>query len=202
MRASALFEAGSAAGDATRPARFEQAVKDYSRVLDLTTNPVFRVVAISGLVQSHGKQGLNNRDEAIRYARMFITEKPGEITSYLTLITLLTEARKYDEAMSVLAQAKGAIEPNGDALARYGGLVHDLVAFSPDFPHETGRTLLAETAALIEQALSRYGRTEKLLNAKGMLLRAQATVEPDGGRQRALSAESKRTFDELDRLAQ
>jgi hypothetical protein len=34
-----------------------------------------------------------------------------------------------------------------------------------------------------------------------MLLRAQAEIEPDPARQRALQEESSRTFDELDRLA-
>lgn len=200
MLGLALLEAGKAASDATRPARLELAVKHYARALELTNNSIFRVVAIGGLVELHGVRGLNNRDEAIRYARMFITNTPSDITSYYAAITLLTEAKKYDEAVAVLAQAKGAIEATGDTVARYGVIVHDLVAFSTDFPRETGRTLLAETAALIEQSLSKYGRTEKLLRTKGMLLRAQAGVEPDSARQRVLGDESQRTFDELDRL--
>jgi tetratricopeptide (TPR) repeat protein len=200
MLGSALLEAGKAASDATRPARLELAAKHYARALELTNNSIFRVVAIGSLVELYSVRGLNNRDEAIRYARMFITNTPSDITSYYAAITLLTEAKKYDEVVAVLAQAKGAIEPQADAWARYGGIVHDLVALSPDFPRETGRTLLAETAALIEQSLSKYGRTENLLRTKGMVLRAQAGVEPDRARQRALGHESQPTFDELDRL--
>ena len=201
MLGTALHEGGRALSDARRVARFEQAVKHFARALELSNNPVLRILAVSSLVQLYGRQGLNNQDEALRYARMIITEDPKKITVYEASIYLLKEAKRYDEAMTLLAQAKGAIEPTADAVARYGTIVHDVVALSPDFPREAGRTLLADAAAFTEQSIGKHGRTEKLLLTKGMLLRAQGELEPDAARQRALLDESSRTFDERDRLA-
>ena len=69
-----------------------------------------------------------------------------------------------------------------------------------DFPRDKASKLLPETVALVDQSLAKFGHTEKLLRVKGMLLRAQAGIEPDPARKSALEAESLKTFDELDRL--
>jgi tetratricopeptide (TPR) repeat protein len=200
MVAAARQAAGDAASDASRPAHFEKAVTHYERTLELSKNTLFRAVAISSLVQLYGRQALNKPDEAMRYARMFITESPADASSYTTPIFLLKEARKYDEALAMLAQMKAAVEPTAEAVARYAGQLHDLVVLAPDFPVETARRVLAEAVPYVEQALSKYGRTDKTLRAKGYLLKAQATIEADPVRQRALMAESDRTFDEMERL--
>lgn len=105
----------------------------------------------------------------------------------------LSEARRHGEAIDV--------PPTEEAWAKYGGMVHDLVATTPGFPPGTGLTLAADASGQIDQALTKFGRTKKLLLAKGMLLRAQGDLDTDAARQRALLDESKRVFDEMDRLA-
>ncbi|HUR32487.1 MAG TPA: hypothetical protein VM032_01745 [Vicinamibacterales bacterium] len=200
MVAGALTEAARAATDQQRPARFTEAASHYRRVLELTRNPTWRVLAISGLIQVYGKGQLNNPDEATRYARLQVSDSPTEIASYLTLVDLLKESKKYDEVLAVLTDARTHITQDGDSLARYAGIVHDLVAFNPDFPRDKAQPLLAETVALIDQSLGKDGRTANLVRARGMLLRVQGEVEPDPARQAALGDESRKTFEELDRL--
>ena len=200
MVGSALSDAAKAASDHRRPAWFTEAVPHYTRVLELTKNPMWRLLATLGLIDAYDVQALNNPTEVTRYARMLITDDPKNFTSYVRLLGLLKDGKKYDEALALLAEAKSAIEPSGDSYAGYAGWVHDLVGFTPDFPRDKARTLLPDTIALIDQSLARYGRTEKLLRVKGMLLREQAEIEPDPARQSALEAESRKTFAELDRL--
>lgn len=200
MVAGALADAAKAATDHQRPAQFTEAVTHYTRALELTKNPMWRLLATVGLIQAHDKQGLNNPAEAIRYARMLIDDDPKNMAAYSSSIALLKEGKKYDDVVALLSEAKGKIEPSEDSYARYAGEVHDLVEFAPDFPRDKASKLLPETVALIDQSLAKYGRTVKLVRVKGMLLRAQAGIEPDPGRKSALEAESQKTFDELDRL--
>ena len=200
MVAGALADAAKAASDQRRPAQFTEAVTHYARVLELTKNPMWRLLATVGLIQAHDKQGLNNPAESTRYARMLIDNDPKNMSAYSSSIALLKDAKKYDDVLALLSEAKGKIESSGDSYAHYAGEVHDLVVFAPDFPRDKASRLLPETIALIDQSLAKYGRTEKLLRVKGMLLRAQAEIEPDPARQSALEAESRKTFEELDRL--
>jgi tetratricopeptide (TPR) repeat protein len=200
MVAGALADAAKAASDHQRPARFTEAVPHYTRVLELTRNPMWRLLATLGLIDAHDVQGLNNPTEATRYARMLITDDPKNFNSYVRLLEFLKAGKKHDEMLALLSEAKGAIEPSGDNYASYAGWVHDLVGFTPDFPRDKARTLLPDAVALIDQSLAKYGRTVKLVRVKGMLLREQAEIEPDPARQSALEAESRKTFDELDRL--
>jgi tetratricopeptide (TPR) repeat protein len=200
MIAGALADSARAATDERRPAQFTEAVTHYNRALELTRNPMWRLLATVGLIQAYNKQGLNNPTEAARYARMLIDADPGNINAYSNSIVLLKDAKKYDELLALLSEAKGKIEPSADSYASYAGDVHDLVGFTADFPRDKASTLLNDTVALIDQSLTKYGRTEKLVRIKGMLLRVQAESEPDKTRQAALEAESRKTFDELDRL--
>ena len=76
MVAGALADAAKAATDHQRPAQFTEAVTHYTRVLELTKNPMWRLLATVGLIQAHDKQGLNNPAEATRYARMRLPMNP------------------------------------------------------------------------------------------------------------------------------
>ena len=201
MLGTALMEAGRAASDASRPARFKQAVEHFSRAVDLSNNPTLRFVALTSLVELYRREGLNDPEAALRYARMLIADRPDELSSYGFAISLLGEAKKYDEAVEVLKQAKAAMQQNADTVASYAGTVQSLAGFSPGFPPDLAVRLLAETVTLVDEALRQHGRTEGLLRAKGALLRTQANVETDEKRQRVLIEQSERAFEELDRLA-
>jgi tetratricopeptide (TPR) repeat protein len=201
MLGDARREAAKAASDASRPAGFEQAAKHYQRALELTHNPTWRLLSLVALVQISDKEGLNKPQEAMGYARQLITNEPKNVNSYSTLLHLHKQAHQYDEAASLLAEAKSAMDATEDAAVTYGGMVHDLVAFAPDFPPSTGRRMIVETNEFMDQALKKYGRTERLLRVKGSLLRAQAGVETDAARQKALTDESEKTFAEMDRVA-
>lgn len=200
MAGIALSEAARAASDSSRPARFEQAAQHYARVLDLSHARIRRLSANLALVRIYDKEGLNKPPDAMRYGRMLITDEPKDINSYKPLADLHKDARQYDDAVKLLTEAKTAMETTEDAWVSYGGMVNDLVALAPDFPHATGRALSADASAEIDKALTKYGRTERLLRTKGMLLKAQAQHEPDAARQRALEAESDRAFDEMVRV--
>jgi hypothetical protein len=200
MVADAAMEAARAASDASRAVHFERAVTHHARSLELSKNPNWRLLALTGLIEVYGTRGLNRPDEVERYARLLIAEDPTRINNYSALVFALRDAKRFDELAALLADAGRAIRAD-ESGGSYGILVHDVVAFAPGFPHETGRKLLAEAAALLDQALKKQGRTEMLLMTKGSLLREQARLEPDADRQRALLEESKRTFDEMDALA-
>jgi tetratricopeptide (TPR) repeat protein len=200
MIASAAVEAARAASDASRPARFEQASTHYARALELSKNPTWRLLALMGMIEVYGTHGLNKPDDVERFARMLVAEDPRDIKNHVALVNALKNARKFDELAATLARARSEMKADADAVTGYGGMVHDVVLFTPDFPRDSGRQLLADAVALGDEALGRYGRTEGLLRTKGMLLRGQAELEPDSARQQALMQESRRTFDELDRL--
>ena len=201
MIADAAGAAGKAATGATRGPRFEQAASHYTSVLELSKNPIRRTLSLVESIEVYSVRGLNQPDNAERFARLLIAEDPADFKNYQALVNVLKEARKFDGVAATFQQARSAIGDDADTVATYGGLAHDVVAFTPDFPRDSGRRLLADAAALTAKALSAHGNGESLLRTKGMLLRAQAGLEPDAARQRALSEESQRTFAELDRLA-
>ena len=198
MVAGALEDAAEAASDASRPARFEQAAQHYKRVLELTDNPNFRLLANSRLVMINGSQGLNRPDEAMRYAEAMIAANPKDLNTYSNAFFILREGKKYDEAVALLARARGTMESNADNWARYGEMVHECV-FVPDFPRERVRSMVDDTVPALEQALSKYGRTERLLRAKAMLVRTQAEWETNSAKQDALLAEANRLYDESEK---
>lgn len=200
MIGAAARDAAHAASDARRSVHFERAATHYGRVLELSKHPNWRLLALAGLLDVNGPQGLNRPAAAERYARMLVAEDPQNIGNYSNLVRVLEEARKYDELAAVFDQARTAMATDADSVSTYGGMVHDLVVFSDGFPRDTGSSLLADAVTLGDQALATHGRTEKLLRTRGMLLRAQAGLEPDRARQRALSEASQAAFDELDRL--
>jgi tetratricopeptide (TPR) repeat protein len=200
MIADAAAAAGKAATGATRAPRFEQAASHYASVVEMSKNPIRRTLSLVESIEVYSARGLNQPDNAERFARLLIAEDPADFKNYQALVNVLKEARKFDGVAATFQQARSAIGDDAETVSTYGGLAHDVVAFTPDFPRDSGRRLLADAAALTAKALSVHGNGESLLRTKGMLLRAQAGLEPDAARQRALSEESQRTFAELDRL--
>jgi tetratricopeptide (TPR) repeat protein len=200
MVGSAYADAAKAASDASRPARFERAAAHYAKALELTTNPMRRLLALVGLIDAYGTSGLNRPEEAERHARLLVADDPTQVNSYSHLIQILKEARRFEALTAAVDEARRAMADDAENVERYGGMVHDLVLFTPDFPKDVGRTMVAEAVARNEQAVASHGRTEDLLRMKGMLLRAQAQLEPDPARQQTLEAASRAAFDELDKL--
>lgn len=133
MAGSALMSGAQAASDHRRPAWFTEAASHYARVLEITRNPVFRRLSVSALFLIYGPQGLNNLAEGERYARLQIDHSPQEPSSYLALMSLLTDQKKFDDLLTMLAGARKNFEPSAENIARYGGFVHDVVAHTPGF---------------------------------------------------------------------
>ena len=195
MVAGALQRAAEAASDSTRPQRFEQAAQHYKRALELTDNSDLRWVSNFSLVRLYGPEGLNQPDEAMRYAQAMSEADPKDAKAYTNALLLLKRAKKYDEAVALMVREKRAMESNEANWAQYGEMVQDLVSV-PDFPHDRGMTLVNDTMSSLEQAMSTLGRTQKLLRTKALLLRTQAEWETNSAKQGALLAEAKRLYDE------
>jgi tetratricopeptide (TPR) repeat protein len=202
MIADAARQAAEAATDASRQPRFELALTHYSRLLEVSKNPMFRLLAIVGGIQATGAKGLNRPADAERLARLLVAEDPKDIAKYQPLITVLTDAKRYQDVVPVFDEIRANAIVDAKSTARYGGMVHDLVLFTEGFPRDTARPLLAGAVALNEEALATDARSLDLVRNKGMLLRAQAQTEPDPARQRALSDQSRAAFAELDKLEQ
>ena len=200
MVANASAAAAEALSDQRRSELYQQAATHYSRVLELSRNPNFRVLAITGIVEAYSSRGANKPEERERYARMLVDEAPTNFANYRTLVHVLTENKKYDEVTTVLEQSRQAMAKDADGVGQYGATVQQLAVFTPGFPQDSARKLVASALEMTEQALGTHGRTERLLMNKGVLLRAQADLETDETRKTVLYEEMQRTFDELDRL--
>lgn len=201
MVGNALMEAAQAASDASRTTRFEESAKHYQRALELTHNKMWRLMSLSALVRIYDTQGLNKPQDAMKYARMLSSDEPNNVNAYSALLHLQGKAKQFADAAALLSEAKAKMEPTEDNAMTYGGMVHDLVATTEGFPPDMGRRLLPEGVTVVDEALKKYGRTEKLLRTKGALLRAQADIETDPAKEKQLREESGRVFDEMERLA-
>lgn len=200
MVASASADAAEARSDQRRPELFAQAATHYTRVLELSKNPNSRLLALVGAVRAYSPTGLDKPDEREKYARILVEEDPSNITSYLTLVQVLRDNKKFDEVTTVIEQSQSAMTRDEEGVRKYGTMVHDLVVFTPGFPQDSGRRLLSGASEMTDQAFSAHGRTEGLLFTKTVLLRALADLEPDAARKSELSEQYQKTSDELDRL--
>jgi len=197
MVGDAYREAAKAVSDARRQERYTQAMAHYTRALEITKNPTRRLQSTVALRDIHRPDALNNPEEQVRYARMLIVNDPKNVHTYAAMLAALKDAKKYDDAVAVLAETKRAIEPTVDALAAYAYMAHGLVV-TPGVSPDTGRKILTETIPVIDEALRMHGPSEKLLSIKALLFGAQADLETDPARQRALNDESIRIQKEAD----
>ena len=200
MVGDAYRDAARSASDARRRDWFAKAVSHYARALELTRNPAWRLEATVKLRDVYAPDGLSDPQEQIRYSRMLIANDPTNINTYSSLVTVLKNYKRYDEAMALLAEAKRATTATVDALSTYAYSASEL-AIAEGFPRDTARSLLADTRTMIDDALNRQGRIEKLLYNKVTVLQAQADLESDTTRERALSEEWIEIQREIDRLS-
>ncbi len=200
MVGDAYREAARSVSDARRRDRFANAATHYARALALTGNPAWRLEATVKLRDLHAPDGLNDPQEQIRYSRMLIANDPTNINTYSSLVTVFKSNKRYDEAMALLAEAKRAMTPTVDALSSYAYSASEL-AVAEGFPREAARSVLADTLTMIDDALTKQGRIEKLLYNKVTLLQAQADLETDPARERALSDAWVEIQREIDRVS-
>jgi len=175
-----------------RERHLETAIVHYKRFRELKSDPEDRAQASNLLIHLYGPDGLNRMDEAVAFARQFVTERPTAPAGPAMLARMLRSQGSYDAATDVLLESLQRFPPD----ERDSDLNDELVAHvqeTPHLPRGDAERLLAEALSAAESQIAVPATRAVGLLAKSRALRAAAErIEQDPVRQRELAAESER----------
>lgn len=177
---------------AARTEHLEAAVHHYQRFRELMSDPLDRAQGTRPLVELYGPDGLNRIDEAVKFARLYVGERPDTGDAHAVLAAMLRRQGSPDLATVVLVDSLQRVSVEN----RPGRLMDEFVDHvneSPNLPRATAEHLLAEALASAERQMADpSSRGVGLLN-KAKVLRTQAgRLEQDPVRKKQLAAEAER----------
>jgi len=183
---------------AARRQHLETAATHYKRAIELGS--VREVIAKKSLVDLYRKDGLNQLDEAEKYARQLLGVRPQSVVWHHLLAEVLIDERRYDEAATVLHKAVPQVDEKDRALLAMTMI--DAMIKTPEITGASARTLAEDSLAIVDRALKAPSPDRQLYAVRSGALKMLADrVEQNPAKKKALLADSDLAFDKFRELA-
>lgn len=189
------------ASSKTRAKHLEQAVSHYQRAASLATDSFQAVLAVGGLVDALGPDGLNRPADADAAIRSAVKKFPAEPMFHYQLVRTAALSGKPEALDGLLRGARDAIPPTAAMRQAMAAHLMNIVRDNPKLPVENARKIIGEAVARLDEALTLEPEQVEARLYKSMALTLQAErVEKDAARVKSLLAEAEKLRAQADAI--